>query len=50
MKLVVAIIRQEKLNEVLEELFNAKIAGLTIAACTATAARRSAWRRIAARR
>jgi len=30
MKLVVAIIRQEKLNDVLEELFNANVAGLTI--------------------
>ena len=30
MKLVVAIIRQEKLSEVLEELFNANVAGLTI--------------------
>jgi len=30
MKLVVAIIRPEKLNDVLEELFNAKVAGLTI--------------------
>jgi nitrogen regulatory protein P-II 1 len=30
MKLVVAIIRQERLNEVLEELFAAKVAGLTI--------------------
>jgi nitrogen regulatory protein P-II 1 len=29
-KLVVAIVRQEKLNDVLEELFNARIAGLTI--------------------
>ena len=30
MKLVVAIIRQEKLNDVLEALFHAKVAGLTI--------------------
>ena len=30
MKLVVAIVRQEKLNDVLEELFHANVAGLTI--------------------
>ncbi len=30
MKLVTAIIRQEKLNDVLEELFRANVAGLTI--------------------
>ena len=30
MKLVVAIVRQEKLNDVLEELFRANVAGLTI--------------------
>lgn len=30
MKLVVAIIRPEKLNDVLESLFRAKVAGLTI--------------------
>ena len=30
MKLVVAIIRQEKLNDVLEALFHANVAGLTI--------------------
>ena len=30
MKLVVAIIRQERLNDVLEELFSANVAGLTI--------------------
>ncbi len=30
MKLVTAIIRPEKLNEVLESLFNANVAGLTI--------------------
>ncbi|HSP35630.1 MAG TPA: P-II family nitrogen regulator [Thermoanaerobaculia bacterium] len=30
MKLVVAIIRPERLNDVLEELFRARIAGLTI--------------------
>ena len=30
MKLVVAIIRQEQLNEVLEQLFNANVTGLTI--------------------
>jgi len=30
MKLVVAIIRPEQLNDVLEELFNARVAGLTI--------------------
>ena len=30
MKLVVAIVRPEKLNDVLEELFRAEVAGLTI--------------------
>jgi nitrogen regulatory protein P-II 1 len=30
MKLVVAVVRQERLNDVLEQLFNAKVAGLTI--------------------
>ena len=30
MKLVTAIIRQEQLNEVLEQLFNANVTGLTI--------------------
>ena len=49
-KLIVAIIRPEKLSDVLEALFQAEVRGLTIAACRATAARRSTSRPTAARR
>ena len=48
MKLVVAIVRPEKLPAVLEALFRAEVRGLTLSACRGTAARRSRSRPIAA--
>ncbi len=39
MKLIIAIIRPEKLNDVLEALFRAEVRGLTVSRVRATAAR-----------
>jgi hypothetical protein len=50
MKLIVAIIRPDKLNDVLESLYRAEVRDSPSRACSATAARPTPWRPTAARR
>ncbi len=44
MKLIVAIVRPEKLGEVLEALFKAEVRGLTLSRVQGHGGRRKRWR------